>query len=150
MKKKDGKPSFLYMFCGNGWKWNQYDGWHEDDYEKYKATFLSTYAVEVQAVVSDCYKGMNLDGHLGVLWLEVTDYPDCCRDENNGYSFGDLEDMKYGIISAEENLVKLGVPFTPDYKFHGRNKANLKRRNDATRKKLNMEHWEEEEWKKVK
>lgn len=150
MAKNDRMPSFLYMMCGNGWTWNRYDGWTDDDCDKYTMTFLgSMYDVKVQAVVSTCHRGMCVNGHMGVLWLEAVDYPDCIRDENNGYSFGDLEDIISGLIVAEENLVKCGIPFSPDYKFHGKNKANLKKRNDATRRKLNMEHWEEIEREKM-
>ena len=83
------------------------------------------------------------------MWLEVAGYPDCDRDENHGYSYTDLEDMLTGIILAEENLVRCGIPFCPDYEFHSPNKANLKRRNDATRKRLNMERWEKAAWEEA-
>lgn len=146
-RKQDRAPNFLHMFGDNGWTWQTYDGWADDDFSKYKATFLNVYHIEVCAVVADHSRHMCIDGHLGVLWLEVTGYPDCQRDEVNGYGYGDLNDMLTGLQLAEENLVRCGIPFTPDYKFHGPNRANMKRRNDATRKWLNMEHWEEEAYK---
>lgn len=149
--KKNGKsskrePSFLRMMGDNGWMWQMYKGWADEDYYKYKCSFLGTYTVEVFAVVSGSWRHINFNGHMGVLWLEVAGYPDCHRDENNGYSYGNLYDMIQGLEIAEENLVRCGIPFEPDYHFHGRNSANLKRRNDAIRKKLNMEYWEEKAW----
>ena len=142
--RKDIAPDFVYMFCGNGWKWNEYDGWIDADYDKFTATFLYNYNVKIQANVATLRTGIQVDGHLGVLWLEAVDYPDMAYDENNGFSIEDLEDVIGGLITAEENLIRCGIPFTKDYKFHGRNKANMKRRNDALRKKLNMERWEKE------
>lgn len=37
------------------------------------------------------------------------------------------------------------MPFTPDYKFHGRNSANMKRRNDKLRRLYNLAEKEEKE-----
>lgn len=140
------EPNFLHMLGDNGWMWQTYKGWADEDYYKYKSSFLNIYQTDVLAVVACSWRHIRVNGHYGVMWLEAVGYPDCSRDENNGYSIGDLDDIRTGLILAEENLVRIGVPFTPDYKFHGRNRANLKRRNDATRKKLNMEHWEEIAW----
>ena len=145
-RTKDGGPEFLWMMGDNGWIWRTYDGWSDEDYYKYKSSFLGDYVTEVFAVVSTNSNHIKLNGHLGVLWLEVAGYPDCIRDEDHGYSYGDLYDMIEGLKIAEENLVRCGIPFEPDYPFHGRNSANLKRRNDAIRKKLNMEYWEEKAW----
>lgn len=136
-------PGFLHLFVSNGWQWHRYDGWADDEFRKYKCTFCNMYDVEVQAVVSCDREGMNVDGSLGILWLEVIGYPDCIRDESNGYTFTDLNDIIGGLILAEENLVRCGIPFSPDYPFHGANRANMKRRNDATRRKLRLDHWEE-------
>lgn len=147
MKKRlEKEPNFLHMLGDNGWMWQTYKEWYDEDYYKYKCTFLNVYRTEVLAVVACAPHHLVTEGHYGVLWLEAVGYPDCCRDENNGYSFGDIQDILTCLEIAEENLVRIGVPFCPDYKFHGRNKANLKRRNDATRKKLNMDHWEEIAW----
>lgn len=144
--RKDRGPDFLYLMGDNGWTWQTYDGWADDEFFKYKAVFLASYRVEVCAVVSDNSNHIRTNGHLGVMWLEATGYPDCDRDENYGYSFTDLDDILTGMILAEENLVRCSIPFVPDYQFHGPNRANMKRRNEATRKKLNMEHWEEIAW----
>lgn len=145
---KDNGIDFLYLMGSNGWVWQRYKGWADEDYYKYKSTFLGLYSVEVYAVVSAHAKHMCICGELGIMWLEIAGYPDCTRDENNGYTYNDLVDLQTGMILAEENLIRCGIPFTSDYRFHGKNKANLKRRNDAIRKKLNMAYWEEKEREK--
>lgn len=147
--RREKKPDFLYLMGENGWEWQTYQGWADDGYYKSKSTFLGIYRVEIFAVVADNWKHISEIGHLGIMWLEVAGYPDCGRDENHGYSYSDLQDMIDGLIIAEENLVRCGIPFTPDYEFHSPNKANLKRRNDAIRKRLNMEHWEEIAWEEA-
>lgn len=147
MKKRN--VSFLHLMGSNGWMWQTYDGWADDDYYKYKSTFLGEYSVDVMAVVADNANHIRLNGHLGVMWLEVVGYPDCDRDENNGYTFRDIDDIRSGLMLAEENLVRCGIPFTPDYRFHGKNRANLKRRNDATRRRLGMEALEKEAWEQA-
>jgi len=150
--KKKRKPfvdyfhGFLYLLSQNGWEWVAYDD--ETDYYKYVNTFLGTYSVKVRAVVFEHPGHLIVNGYFGVGWLEFVDYPDCTRDENIGYGFGDLADIIHGMELAEENLIRIGMPFVPDYKFHGKNKANLKRRNDALRRKLNMERWEKEAMEK--
>lgn len=143
---KDSAPNFLHLMGDNGWTWQTYDGWAGEDHFRYSATFLGLYHTEVCACVAANYKHIRVNGHLGIMWLEATDYPDCSFDKNHGYDFNDLFDMLNCMILAEENLVRCGIPFCPDYSFHGPNKANLKRRNDATRRKLNLEHWEEIAW----
>ena len=50
--------------------------------------------------------------------------------------------MLRAIELAEDNLLAIGMPFTPDYQFHGRNKANKKRRNDKLRRLYNLEEKE--------
>ena len=74
------------------------------------------------------------------MWLEF-DY------ENNHHlvTESDIKDMLYGFELAEDNLLRCGVPFTPDYKFHGRNRANMKRKNDALRRKLRLDELEEKD-----
>ena len=57
----------------------------------------------------------------------------------------------YALEQAEDNLLTLEIPFDEHYEFHGKNKANKKRRNDAIRRRLDMETKEnvlEEKWKK--
>jgi hypothetical protein len=95
------------------------------------------YEVTCYAAVSTHEQQLCLDGHYGVQWLE---FEKEFEDQHNSES--DLQDMLYGFELAEANLLRCGVPFTPDYKFHGRNKANMKRRNDALRRKLGLEELE--------
>ena len=128
----------LHSLCGNGWKWEK--ALAEDDYEVYTLQVLSLmYDVICYAYISVYEKHLKCDGHYGVLWLGVKhEY----QDENESLSESDLRDMLYAFEIAEENLIRCGVPFTPDYKFHGRNKANMKRRNDTLRRKLGLEELE--------
>ena len=133
---KDFSRHVLHSLCGNGWDWEHNPD--EKDYETYTMTFLShMYDVTCYAVVTQYEQQLCLDGHYGVQWLEFEkEYEDSHNSES------DLQDMLYGFELAEANLLRCGVPFTPDYKFHGKNKANMKRRNDALRRKLGLEELE--------
>jgi hypothetical protein len=129
----------------NGWILQIYDGFQYDDGMRYKATFQSDYyECEVIAVVSYTKRSFELCGSFGVMWLEIVNYNvhKPTLDSYHGYSLLDIEDMQNGIILAEKSLLKDGIPFVPDYDFHGRNKANMKRRNDALRRKLNVDKME--------
>lgn len=129
----------LHHLCGNGWKTeNDPD---EKDLDTYTLTFLSLeYDVTCYARVSKHKKQLSLAGHYGVMWLEFEkEYKDQHNSEN------DLKDMLYGFELAEDNLLRCGVPFTPDYKFHGKNRANMKRKNDAIRRKLRLAELEEKD-----
>lgn len=150
---KKHKPHFdvLNILTRNGWQWLCYE---KDmlstttEYTQYKADFLGhSYSSTVVAIISNLPEHLNLDGHYGVLWLEAV--YECERD--GCLSWGDITDMQQAIIYAEENLLRIGMPFTPDYNFHGRNAANMKRRNRKLRRLYNMdevekkaEKWEEE------
>lgn len=129
----------LHHLCGNGWKW-EHDH-YEKELDTYTLTFLSLeYDVTCYARVSKYKKQLSLDGHYGVMWLEFEkEY----KDQHNSES--DLKDMLYGFELAEDNLLRCGVPFTPDYKFHGKNRANMKRKNDAIRRKLRLAELEEKD-----
>ena len=114
----------LHILGHNGWEWLPYE---KDmlsittDYDQYKAVFLGgVYSSTVVAIVSTYRKHLELDGHYGVLWLEAV-----YENERDGcYSIDDMEDMIQAIINAEENLLTIGMPFTKDYRFHGKNIAN--------------------------
>lgn len=143
---KEYKP--LHILCHNGWKWLSYD---KDklstitEYEQFAAEFLGgNYSSTVVAIVSEYPCHLHLDGHYGVLWLEAV-----YENKRDGcYSIDDMEDIKQAIINAEENLLMIGMPFTKDYRFHGRNVANKKRRNEKLRKIYDLEAKEEADWKK--
>lgn len=142
MKKSEFSRYVFHRMCGNGWKWEQLDHYpSEEDYTTYTMTFLSImYEVTCYARVSAYEKNLKVDGHYGVLWLEMEhEY----QESNGCLSEADIKDMVYTFELAEDNLLRCGVPFTPDYKFHGRNKANMKRKNDALRRKLGLKELEE-------
>ena len=74
------------------------------------------------------------------MWLEAI--YECER--NWCLSYNDIEDMQEAIIHAEENLLKIGMPFIKDYKFHGKNAANKSRRNEKLRRMYKLTEKEEE------
>jgi hypothetical protein len=55
--------------------------------------------------------------------------------------------MIQAIINAEENLLTIGMPFTKDYQFHGKNVANKIRRNNRLRRMYNLDEKEAEDLK---
>lgn len=144
MKSREYKP--LHILGHNGWEWLVYDNDKisvTDDYCQYKAIFLGNlYSSTVVAIVSAHPQDLSLDGHYGVLWLEAK-YE---NDRNGCYSWGDMEDMMSAIENAEENLLMIGMPFTEDYEFHGRNRANKKRRNDKLRRIYALTEKERNDW----
>lgn len=142
MKKYDS----LHILCRNGWTWHSYDtdpiikmAAPNDEYFVYTNTFLGWYNTTVMAAVSAHSGHLCVDGHYGVLWLSAVDY-EC----NKPYSVDDLKDMIAAIGFAEEHLLKIGMPFTPDYQFQGKNAANRKRRNDKLRRMYGLDELEKE------
>lgn len=133
----------LHIMCGNGWKWHCYDSDplcdSSNETQSYTMSFLGVYSTLVRAVVSAHSKHLGIDGHYGVLWLEVAKY-EC----DPPYSESDLKDMIYALRLAEENLLKIGMPFTPDFNFHG-NKANRRRRNEKLRRLYGLSELEEKD-----
>lgn len=142
MKKKFNAWRIL---THNGWRWRKYKNEYlsiTDEYSQYSAEFMGdSYGSIVVAIVSDMKDHLEFDGHYGVLWLEVV-YE---NDRNGCYSYGDLYDMQTAIENAEENLLLIGMPFVPEYIFHGRNVANKRRRNEKLRKLYDLEALEKEE-----
>lgn len=133
------------LLTRNGWEWLRGDGWNERDTFCFKASFTGYYRYEILASASCITDHLGLEGHIGVLWLEVIGTPDETFDKYNGPSYEDMTHMQECIEYAEANLIRCGIPFSPNYRFHGKNKANLKRRNDAIRRKLKLEEMEEKE-----
>ena len=136
----------LHILCHNGWEWLCYDKdklSNATEYEQYAAEFLGdSYSSTVVAIVSQRPEHLNLDGCYGVLWLEAI-----YENDRNGLSYGDMEDMMSAIENAEGNLLTIGMPFTEGYQFHGRNKANRKRRNDKLRRLYGLKEIEKQDWK---
>ncbi len=144
MKKTSGKNKRynpLHILSGNGWEWlhskNRRIGSTGDDYEQYKINILGDmYTSTVIAIVSQRKEDLELDGHYGVLWLEAI------YESELPYTFEAMEDMQHAIILAEENLLKIGMPFTDGYCFHGKNIARKAQRNTKLRKEFNLEELE--------
>ena len=138
MKHKEYRP--LWIMGQNGWKWRCYqnDEYNSgtDDYECYTMEIHGEYSTLVRACVSEYQRHLAVDGHYGILWLEVADY-----ESDPPHSERDLYDMIYALELAEENLLTIGMPFVPDYKFHG-NRHNRQLRNDKLRHIYNLDELE--------
>lgn len=139
----------LRILSENGWEWKSFESDKPStstEFCQYTMRILgNSFSSTVVAIVSQYSEHLSLDGHYGVLWLEAK--YECDR---NGYlSWGDIEDMMCAIESAEENLLTIGMPFTKDYEFHGRNKANMKRRNEKLRKMYGLAEKERNDWYEV-
>lgn len=135
----------LYILSRNGWSWIPHKKDYlstTDDLYQYKAEILGRwYHSTVVALVSGQKNHLCFNGHYGVMWLEAI--YDCER--GGCFSYGDIEDMQAAIIHAEENLLKIGMPFTKGYKFHGKNAANKSRRNEKLRRMYKLTEKEEED-----
>ena len=135
----------LHILSRNGWEWLSYESEYlstTDTLYQYKAEFLGReYSSTVVALIAAHPDHLNLDGHYGVMWLEAI--YECDRD--GCLSYHDMKDMQQAIIYAEDNLLKIGMPFTPDYRFHGKNTANKKRRNDKLRRLYHLAEIEQED-----
>ena len=103
-------------------------------YHFYDITLLSRdYYVTVRAWVGEHYEAIDLSGHYGVCTFEIVKY-----EYDPPFGETNLTDMLYAMEVAEDNLLFLGIPFCPNYRFHGSNVANKRRRNKALRKKFNL------------
>lgn len=127
---------FWRVFHSNGWSYHlpeDYDTNKEQE-DLYSMTILEDYKCTVTAHVVTDARSLSLNGEYGVMWLYVKyEYQDA-----DGHGWEELEEMQAAIIDAEDNLVKIGIPFESSYTFHGKNRANKKRRNDALLKRLNL------------
>lgn len=139
------KPKYhpLSILCQNGWEWHQYNtDWlikmdDTEDYHQYTLTVLGhSYHTIVRAVVAAHSKHLRCDGHYGVLWLDAAKY-----ENNPPYEENALTDMLTAIEYAEDNLLKIGMPFIPDYRWHG-NAYNKRRRNEKLRRLYNLDELE--------
>ena len=127
---------FWRVFHSNGWS-HQFPKDFEKDKTRedlYVMTLLEEYECTVTAHVITDAQSLDITGQYGVMWINVNyEYQD-----DDGHSWGELSEMQSAIIDAEDNLVKIGIPFVDDYDFHGKNRANKKRKNDALIRKLNL------------
>lgn len=143
----------LNILCHNGWEWHLYiDDWliqmdhqepTEDEYYQYTLVVMGhSYNSTVRAVVAAHSRHLIIDGHYGVLWLDVAKY-----ENDPPYEMNALTDMIRAIEYAEDNLLNIGMPFTPDYRFH-KNAYNKKLRNDKLRRRYNLDALEKEDREK--
>jgi len=144
--KKPKRYNCLHILSTNGWEWHHYNtDWliqmdDSEDYFQYTLKVLGhSYHTVVRAVVASHSKHLCINGHYGVLWLDAAKY-----ENNPPYEENALTDMLTAIKYAEDNLLKIGMPFTPDYRFHG-NKANKSRQNEKLRRLYNLEELEKNE-----
>lgn len=127
--------NFFSFLTANGWKYcGVDDSLHTEVYE---LTVLSEYETTVQIEVSSDWESIVAAGHHGVLSVHCSKY-EC----EMPYSYDDLNDIKRGLIAGEENLLAIGMPFEPDYEFHGRNIANKIRRNEKLRRNFMLDDFE--------
>ena len=141
---------FWRVFHSNGWSVKYAEDFSSKNREEheslYEITLLEEYEVTITAhVITDSYQ-LNINGEYGVMWLNAK------YEYNNeeGYSWGELEEMQSAIIDAEDNLLAIGIPFEEKYEFHGKNRANKKRRNDALIRKLDLKAKADHDWEEYK
>ena len=132
----------LEILSHNGWEWLAYETEElsiTHELYQYKTVILGAmYSSTIIALVAQRPDQLKYDGYYGVLWLEAR-YE---NERNECYSYDDMTDMQTAIVFAEENLLKIGMPFTPDYHFHGKDVANKKRRNEKLRRLYHLEEKE--------
>lgn len=134
---------FWRVFHSNGWKVVLTANKDEDQEDTYTMTLLEEYECTVTAHVVTSAMNLKINGEYGVMWINVKyEYQD-----EDGHSWGELEEMQSAIIDAEENLVRIGIPFESTYEFHGKNRANLKRKNEALIRRLNLKEKAEKDRK---
>lgn len=131
---------FYTMFGKNGWA-------PEPQSESFpildifSATFTVSYRMSVYAFVSINSFGLDAIDHIGVAWLQVK-FQD--TDNAGELTYYNATEIQKTIECAEDNLLKLGIPFVEHYEFHGKNKVNKKRRNDSLIRKLDVKAYEDE------
>ena len=127
---------FWRVFHSNGWSHQFPKDFEKDKNQEdlYVMTLLEEYECTVTVHVVTSAQSLGINGEYGVMWINVKyEYQD-----DDGHSWGELQEMEAAIIDAEDNLVKIGIPFDSDYEFHGANRANKKRKNEALIRKLNL------------
>ena len=111
---------------------------------EYRATFTGMYyESEVAALVSENDDSLLEFNFFGVTRLEAYYKPD------PPYEWYELQDAQKAIELAEDNLLRIGMPFDPDFSFRGRNKMNKIRRNLALRKKYGLPEYETKRLEKL-
>ena len=136
--KEDKFYGYLWnKMASNGWQWEKERSLEIDDYEVYSMTFLVAYEVKVYACISSSSKHLCNDGYYGVMWLEAE------YEYDRPHSISELGEMKEGMEYAEDNLLLIGIPFSPEYKFIDNAEEKIKR-NTELREKLKLAEQENE------
>ncbi len=132
--KNDFHNYIWYSLHANGWKYVFADPDKEEKAEDlYQIPILGNYETMITAHIVTDLSGFKHYGHLGVSWIEGR-----YEYQEQDLGFDELDDIYYALENAEDNLLALEIPFDEKYEFHGRNKANKKRRNDAIRRRMNI------------
>lgn len=132
---------FYNTFTHNAWRFTGI----ENNLRIYTAIFMIKNNAKVYAYVSEDSYSIDFDGYVGVSFLRA-EYENEDGSMDLPWEDGEIEGLLSSMDYAEENLLKIGVPFTSDYEFHGNNKEEKKKRNEALKKKLNIEAYEKECW----
>lgn len=138
---QDFYPGFIEYMTERGWTYDS--SWNDHEYYRFRKSVVAMFESNVQAIVFSAKEHLQNSGEYGVAWLECVGY-DCNYDKYGGPSIRDLNDMLDALIIAEDDLVRSGMPFVPDYIFHGRNTDSLRVININLRRELNLKRWEKE------
>ncbi|MBQ8708493.1 MAG: hypothetical protein IJ523_10440 [Succinivibrionaceae bacterium] len=133
---KPEKVSWARLLACSGWQRDSQKS-YDEDYSYYYSEICGHdyYNIGCWARVSDTEKGCSASGDFGVVWIEcdISTYTSC-----EYISLSDAREVISAIENAENNLLRNGIPFVADYRFHGKYAANKERRNAAIRKKRGL------------
>ena len=124
----------------NGWKWEKERSLDETDFDVYSMTFLVLYEVKIYALITRHSGQLDWNGHYGVNWLEAE------YEYDRPHTKEELNEMITAMGYAEKNLLTIGIPFIPDYKFNGKDETIHEKqiRNQELRESLKLEEQEQE------
>lgn len=132
------------ILCSNGWTPAE-DGCNKRTRngdgisgEFFYSRFFCHDVATVQIIVSCEPRDLDEVLGFGVCDISITEY------SSKYFSMEVVKDMERILKNAEDNLVKIGIPFVSGYEFHSRKAANNTRRNEALRKKYHLDLLEDE------
>lgn len=123
---------FFDVLTSNGWKWIPRNDLPKDEPTQYGKRFGYDYVVECTIDFIQYPHQLTQDNHYGVQKVDahwVQGEPLC---------YADLSLIIKSVIQAEENLLAIGIPFRPNYIFHGRNRSGKRNRNKELRRNLGL------------
>lgn len=125
------------MLAMNGWQWDSAKS-YEEEYGYYYAEICGKdyYNIGCWARVSDGSRGINACGDYGVAWIEcdISTYTSC-----EYLSAADALEVLAAIDHAESNLLRCGIPFVKDHRFHGEEAEDKAQQNASIRGKLGLD-----------